>query len=269
MPAMTIVAIVLAVLAAYFFGLFVTYRHRFYLARARDQGFAIPTIPLSALDQRFRLTDMGPTTDAEVTFIGDGDSVPAGNTDREAWIICVLSRDARTMFEFGTATGKTAYLMARNSPSDARVFTLTLPPGDTGLYDHNEGDSPLARDIAVEESRIDEFLYSGTRAESKIRQIHDDSKRYDHTGLTGQCDLIFVDGAHAYSYVMSDSAKAFDMVSPNGTILWHDYKKRRGVPREVVRALDEIGRSRPLRRLAGTHMVAYRPSWDATGGPAA
>jgi hypothetical protein len=59
------------------------------------------------------------------------------------------------------------------------------------------------------------------------------------------------------------------MVSPNGTILWHDYKKRRGVPREVVRALDEIGRSRPLRRLAGTHMVAYRPSWDATGGPAA
>jgi predicted O-methyltransferase YrrM len=267
MSAMTIVAIVLAALAAYFFGLFITYRHRFYLARARDQGFAIPTIALSSLDDRFRLTGSGPTIDAEVTFIGGGDSVPAGTTDREAWVICVLSKDAHTMFEFGTATGKTAYLMARNSPDDARVFTLTLPPGDAGRYDHDSRDSALARDIAVEESRFEDFLYSGTDAEAKIHQIYDDSKRWDQATLTGQCDLVFVDGAHAYSYVMSDSAKAFDMVSPGGTILWHDYKKRRGVPREVMKALDELARTRPLRRLAGTHLVAYRPVWEAHGAP--
>jgi hypothetical protein len=52
------------------------------------------------------------------------------------------------------------------------------------------------------------------------------------------------------------------MVSPTGIILWHDYKKRAGVPREVVRALDEIAEKRPLKRLAGTHMVAYRRSWE-------
>jgi hypothetical protein len=265
---LTILAIVLVVLAAYFFGLFVTYRHRFYLATARDQGFAIPTIPLTGLDNRFRLTDKGPTRDAEVTFIGGSDAVPAGTTDREAWVLCVLSKDASTIFEFGTATGKTAYLMARNSPPDARVITLTLPPEGTGLYEHGEGDSTIARDIAVEESRFDEFLYSGTDAEAKIRQVYDDSKRFDHEPWRGKCDLIFVDGAHAYSYVMNDSRKAFDMVSPTGTIIWHDYKKRKGVPREVLRALDEIARARPLRRLAGTHMVAYRPAWESNGlGP--
>ena len=259
---MSVVAGIMAGLAAYFCGLFLSYRHRLYLATARDQGLRIRTISLHEFHERFRLTESGPTTGAEVTFIGGGDSVPAGTTDREAWILSVLSKDASRLFEFGTATGKTAYLMARNSPANARVTTLAPPPGGHNLYEHEEGDSTLARNIALQESRQQLLLYTNTNVESKIRQLYGDSKQLDVGPFRGRCDLIFVDGAHAYSYVMSDSEKAFEMLSPTGTIVWHDYKKRSGVPREVMRALDEIARSRPLRRPAGTHMVAYRRTWD-------
>ena len=67
--------------------------------------------------------------DTEVAFIGRGPYVVDGGTsDAEAWILAVLATRARTMFEFGTCTGKTAYLWARNSPPDARVVTVTLAP---------------------------------------------------------------------------------------------------------------------------------------------
>jgi predicted O-methyltransferase YrrM len=259
---LTILVAVLAALAAYLLGLFLSYRHRFYLATARDQRFRIPTMTLHDFHERFQRTSTGPTLAAECAFIGGGNAVPAGTTDCEAWVLAVLSKDARLLFEFGTATGKTAYLMARNSPPDARVITITLPPGDTSKYEHVEGDSKEARDVALDESNIETFLYSDTPEESKICQLYGDSKQFDTEPYRGRCDLIFVDGAHAYSYVHSDSQKAFEMVSPTGIILWHDYKKRAGVPREVVRALDEIAEKRPLKRLAGTHMVAYRRSWE-------
>jgi predicted O-methyltransferase YrrM len=256
------IAVILAALAAYFCGLFITYRRRFYLATGRDQGYRIPTVSLSEFHERFRLTEAGPTTDAEVTMIGGGDSVPAGTTDREAWILSVLSKDAKILFEFGTATGKTAYLMARNSPASARVITITLPAGRDDLYHHAQGDSAVARSIALRESSSKAFLYAGTDVENKISQLYQDSKQFDHEPYRGRCDLVFVDGAHAQSYVMSDSRKAFDMVSPTGTIVWHDYKKRSVVHRGVMRALNEIARAHPLKRLAGTHMVAYRRAWE-------
>jgi len=255
---MTVLAVVLGVLAVYCFGLFLSYRRRFYLATARDQGYAIPTVRLADFHERFRAGPNGTGLAAAVMFIGGAASVPAGTTDHEAWVLSVLARDAHTLFEFGTATGKTAWLLACNSPPGARVFTLTLPPGGQELYRHEKGDGKVARDVAIEESRIGDFLYTGTDAGAKITQLYGDSKDFDHGPFRGLCDLVFVDGAHAHSYVMSDSAKAFEMVSPTGIILWHDYKRRSGVPREVVRALETIARTRPLVRLAGTHMVAWR-----------
>jgi hypothetical protein len=81
------------------------------------------------VDPVLRPGPFGPTRDTEVAFIGRGPYVVDGGTsDAEAWILAVLAKRARTMFEFGTCTGKTAYLWARNSPTDARVITVTLAP---------------------------------------------------------------------------------------------------------------------------------------------
>ncbi len=64
-----------------------------------------------------------------------------------------------------------------------------------------------------------------------------------------------MDGSHAYSYVVSDSAKALRMVRPSGIVLWHDYSHRN---RGVYRALNELARTLPLVHLGGTSLVAYR-----------
>ena len=67
----------------------------------------------------------------------------------------------------------------------------------------------------------------------------------------------FVDGSHAYSYVVSDSRKALRMCAPGGLILWHDYRGPRRA-RGVFRGLNELARDLPLVHVAGTSFVAYR-----------
>ena len=114
---MVVGLIALGAVAIYLFGLFWTYRRRFYLATARDQRYSIPTMALESFDERFRCGPFGPHRDAEIRFIGGAEFVHAGITDREAWILSVLARDAKVIFEFGTATGKTALAPGRELPA--------------------------------------------------------------------------------------------------------------------------------------------------------
>ncbi len=178
-------------------------------------------------------------------------------TDYEAWILSVLARRATTMFEFGTCTGRTAYLWARNAPAEATVHTLTLAPDGVDAYRAAPGDAAEDEREARIESVFQHFVYSGTTVAPKIRQLYGDSKAFDETPYVGRCDLVFVDGSHAYSYVVSDSEKALRMVKPGGIVLWHDYVGGPDAP-GTYRALNEIADRLPLVHLAGTTLVAYR-----------
>jgi hypothetical protein len=68
---------------------------------------------------------------------------------------------------------------------------------------------------------------------------------------------VFVDGSHAYSYVVSDSERALRLVSPGGLVLWHDYAGPRHSP-GVYRALNELAERLPLVRITGTALAVYR-----------
>lgn len=233
-------------------------------ARQRQRGifrrWPVRKIRLEELDPRFHSTALGVSRAAEVAFLGRGTiRVPGGTSDTEAWILAVLARDARRLFEFGTCTGKTAYLWARNQPADGTVTTLTLAPDQIDAYQPSQGDDALAEAYARQESGFDRFLYTGTEVEHRIRQLYGDSKRFDETPFIGACDVVFVDGSHAYSYVVSDSAKALRMIRPGGMVLWHDYSPE--CP-GVFRALNELAARLPLAHLAGTTMVAYRDGWN-------
>jgi predicted O-methyltransferase YrrM len=229
-------------------------------SRQRQRGvlsrWPVPKIPVEELDSRFVPDELGATRAAEVGYIGRGTiRVPGGTSDTEAWILAVLAKGARQLFEFGTCTGKTAYLWALNQPSDGSVITLTLPPDRIDLYQVAPGDDPVAERYAKQESQFHRFLYSGTEAESRVRQIYGDSKQLDETPYLESCDVVFVDGSHAYSYVVSDSAKALRMVRAGGLVLWHDYSAE--AP-GVFRALNELVRRLPLKHIQGTTLVAYR-----------
>ena len=211
---------------------------------------------MEELDRRFRPDELGATRATEVTYIGRGTiRVPGGTSDTEAWILAALAKGARRLFEFGTCTGKTAYLWARNQPPDGTVTTLTLGPDQHDAYQAAAKDDPVAERYAKQESRFTRFLYSGTDVEAQIQQLHGDSKQFDDTTYAGSCDVVFVDGSHAYSYVVSDSAKALRMVRPGGLVLWHDYSPESP---GVFQALNELARRIPLRHIQGTTLVAFR-----------
>ena len=210
------------------------------------------------LDPVFATGALGPSLDTEVSLVAGVDLVPivGGTSDLEAWILAVLSKRARLMFEFGTASGRTSYLWARNSPSGARVVTLTLSPTETAAYRREEGDAESDTRNALDESRFSAFYYTGTPVASKITQLYGDSKAFDERPWEAQCDLVFVDGSHARSYVESDSRKALRLARPGGLVLWHDY--RGPVLPGVYETLNALARELPLVHIAGTSLVAYR-----------
>ena len=220
------------------------------------------TVPLAEFDAAFAPHPIfGPTLDAEVRFIGRGAMhVLGGASDVDSWVLAVLAKHAHTMFEFGTCTGKTSYLWAVNSPPDARITTLTLPPESRDVLASREGTDEVAIAIAAGESVCTDFLYSGTEAEAKVTQMFGDSMTFDETPFLGQCDLIFVDGAHSYSYVVSDTAKALRMLRPGGVVLWHDYYPGH-VDAQIWGPnmhLEGLVERMPLVHLEGTAIAAYR-----------
>ena len=87
----------------------------------RQQGLGtpwlLPRVGVEALDPVFRMDELGPTRATEVRYIGRGvQPVLGGTSDYETWVLAVLATRATALFEFGTCTGKTAYLWARNLP---------------------------------------------------------------------------------------------------------------------------------------------------------
>ena len=231
-------------------------------ARRHERNFVgrwpiLPVLP-EEIDPVFRPGIFGPGRETEVLFVGRGPYVvDGGTTDGEAWILAALAKNAHRLFVFGTCTGKTAYLWARNAPEDARITTITLAPEHRGGYQKSATDDDRDIAFALTESNYDAFLYTGTEVAHKVEQLFGDSKTLDVAAWAGTCDLVFVDGSHAYSYVVSDTEKALQLVRPGGLVLWHDYAG----PRHslgVFRALNELATRLPVVRIKGTALVAYR-----------
>src|SRR5258706_12800396 len=123
-----ILAVAMTGLAVYFFS-----QYHYYRSQVKQRGslksWPVKPISLPELDSIFETNEFGPQLQTQIQFIGRGHLVvPGGTSDTEAWVLAVLAKKARTIFEFGTCTGKTSYLMALNADLNASVVTLTLPP---------------------------------------------------------------------------------------------------------------------------------------------
>lgn len=218
----------------------------------------VTRIELPDLDPIFTPGPFGPTRDTEVRFIGRGSmDVPGGTSDAEAWILSVLALRATALFEFGTCTGKTSYLWARNAPPDARIVTLTLAPEQRDAVQAEAGDDRRDLRFARNESAFTEFLYTATEVADKVEQCFGDSKQFDESPYLDFADVVFVDGSHAHSYVVSDSEKAMRIVKPGGLVLWHDYRGP-SLTVGVYTALNALARTHALRHVSGTSLVAWR-----------
>jgi predicted O-methyltransferase YrrM len=184
------------------------------------------------------------------------DSVDGNVTDRELVTIArlVAASGAKNIFEFGTFDGRTALNLATNAGGDSRVLTLDLPAGEQSATS-----APLhPHEMRYAESQVSGARYRGTEAEGRITQLYGDSGTFDFAPFHAAMDLVFVDGSHAYRYVVNDSLHALAMVKPGGTILWHDYARWD----DVTRALNDLRKTGPefadLAWVEGTTLAILR-----------
>jgi hypothetical protein len=157
--------------------------------------------------------------------------------------------------EFGTCIGETSYRWARNQPSDGTVTPLILAPNQFDGDQSQPGADSAAEECARQESRLARFLHTGTDVKGRVVQLFGDSRRFDETPYLDSCDVVCVDGAHADSYVVSETAKALGMVRPPGLVLWHDHSPE--CP-GVFRALNELATRLPLVHIQGAALLAFR-----------
>jgi hypothetical protein len=84
---------------------------------------------------------------------------------------------------------------------------------------------------------------------SKIQPLFGDSASFDYSPFIDRIDLFFIDGAHSYEYVRSDTLNALKCCRPGGVIAWHDFG-RAGV-NGVSRWLVEFSKQYPVFAVPG------------------
>ncbi len=137
--------------------------------------------------------------------------------------LCIITKlvDAKNIFEIGTLDGYTALHFAMNSPVNTKVYTLDLPPDGSEI--------PSLRSTAIDVAHQDQhavikkYRFQIPSVIEKVFTLFGDSARFDYAPFINKIDLFFIDGAHSYEYVKSDTLKALKCVRGGGIIVWHDY----------------------------------------------
>jgi predicted O-methyltransferase YrrM len=137
--------------------------------------------------------------------------------------LCALVRPRR-VFEIGTYTGYSTLHLALNAPPDATILTLDLPK-----QDDLRPLRPALRTTVMDDAHIGgataerAYLFAGLPEAERIALLFGDSATFDFAPWHGAIDLFFIDGAHSYEYVRSDTRAALRCVRPGGVIAWHDF----------------------------------------------
>ena len=190
--------------------------------------------------------------------IASGNNIVGMTSDYEAWIISSLSKISNKIFEFGTCSGKTTYLMALNSPKNAKITTLTLGPQNLSDLKKNKLDNKISFRNIINESIYEKFLFSGTEYENKINVIFENSINFNENNHINTFDLIFIDGGHTYSIVKNDSEKSFKMLNANGVILWHDFVPAKESAKNIVKYINSISKEKKIFHIKNTSLCYYR-----------
>jgi predicted O-methyltransferase YrrM len=145
----------------------------------------------------------------------------------------VRERAPSAIFEIGTFDGRTALNLAANA-AHAAVYTLDLPPAAQPALVVEHTDAKYMRDD------VSGRLLVGSDVESRVHRLRGDSATFDFSPYAA--DVVFVDGAHSYEYVLNDARAALALLRGGpGVILFHDYGAWDG----VTQALDELHATDP------------------------
>ncbi len=157
----------------------------------------------------------------------------------------------KRIFEIGTLDGYTALHFAMNSDIETTVYTLDLPKD--GSVKPSLKSTLVDVDHQVSHAQKARYRFEGTEFETQIHCLFGDSATFDYSRYYLDIDLFFIDGAHSYEYVKSDTLNALKCVRKGGVIFWHDYG-RMGV-NGVSKWLHELGRSKKVYSVPGSSLA--------------
>ena len=117
------------------------------------------------------------------------------------------------------------------------------------------------RDMRIIDVSISESLtgidFKGKDVEKKIEQLLGNSLNFDFSPYFGKMDIVFIDGAHHYEAVKSDTANALKMVRPGGFIIWHDFASY-GDYNDVTRAIMNMMQKDEFVQIENSRLAVYR-----------
>jgi predicted O-methyltransferase YrrM len=167
--------------------------------------------------------------------------------------LCLLARilKPKVIFEIGTFTGYTALHFALNTPEDAQIYTLDLSKDERA--DPGMQVTVLDQNLVKVHAGTQRYAFDDSNAAAKATCLYGDSATFDYSPYHGKVDLFFIDGAHSYEYVRSDTRNALKCCHPGSVIAWHDFG-RVGVN----------GVSRWIRELSKEHEIFSIPGGSLT-----
>ena len=203
--------------------------------------------------KRFGATGVRNVESRQVPFLY-GSIVEGYIDDPQRAIIAALVKGlgARTFFEIGTSLGRTTWTVARHNP-DLEIYTLDVPldeEADETAFELADDDRTYFRPAhACGEA------FRDTPESARITQLWGDSASFDFSPYAGRIDFVYIDGAHTYEYVRSDTRGALQMLSPRGTIAWDDYVTGPGVYRYLAELAPSL--DRPVFHLIESRMAIF------------
>jgi hypothetical protein len=163
------------------------------------------------------------------------------------------------LFEFGTYKGLTTRLLLANLPpvsgvSGERIYTLDLP----NLEDvHFQGtDVDLAREALGFERK-----YNLEKDKGLVKQILQDSMKFDGSAYAGKFQFIFIDANHEVAYARRDTENSLKMLSEEkGCLIWHDY----GHPEfpELTQYIEDLGKEMNVYHVEHTKLAFHPIGFD-------
>jgi predicted O-methyltransferase YrrM len=174
-------------------------------------------------------------------------------TEFELKVISNLVKKANPnrIFEIGTFEGRTTLNMALNSSENTEIITLDLPASEleSTLMEIEEGEVRYVQKEASGER------FNGHPMSYKIKQVFGDSATFSFNQYAGSVDLAFIDGSHAYDYVINDTEKMLSIMRPGGVVIWHDYTNWDGVRAAMNELYQRDNRLKNLKHIGGTSIL--------------
>jgi len=154
-------------------------------------------------------------------------------------LICQIVKP-KIVFEIGTLNGYSTLHFALNTANDSKIYTLDLPKRSATQPVLGVSLSDKANIAAS--LRSDKYYFDNSDVASRIECLYGDSAKFNFSPFHGQVDFFFIDGAHSYEYVRSDTLNALKCCHQGSVIAWHDFG-RVGLYQDVTKWLLELSRT--------------------------